>query len=128
MLLALPSFILPVNPAVLTGHPSPSLPSDRGVPPRRFRGEGAPPLALVWVVLGLLPWTLQEPPCAIQRQIKGFSCYLGNPELLQSTTCQLVMRSQEVSLVAGRGRQFGFCFPAVPFWNCVELLLQQECI
>lgn len=41
---------------------------------------------------------------------KGFLSYLGNPELLQSTTCQLVMRSQEVSLAAGRGGWLGFVF------------------
>lgn len=41
---------------------------------------------------------------------KGFLAHLGNPELLQSTTCQLVMRSQEVSLVAGRGGSLGSVF------------------
>lgn len=78
-------------------------------PPRRFRGEGAPPLALVWVVLGLLPWTV----CSgtIWRQIKGFSlAHLGDPELTQSAACQPVVRSQEVALAIGRGGSFGFVF------------------
>lgn len=44
----------------------------------------------------------QVPPCAIKRQIKGFSlAHLGNHELLQSTACQLITRSREV-LAAGR--------------------------
>lgn len=41
---------------------------------------------------------------------KVFLAHLGNPELLQSATCQLVMRSPEVSLAAGRGGTFGFVF------------------
>lgn len=105
MLLAFQSFILPVSPAVLTGHSSPSLPSGRGVPPRMFRGEGAPPLAVVWVVLGLLPWAVCSGTslCHPKDKSKAFLAHLGNPELLQSTRCQLVMRAQEVSLAAGRG-------------------------
>lgn len=55
--------------------------------------------------------SVQEPPCAIQRQITGFPlAHLGNPELLQSTTCQLGMRCQEVALAAGRGGSLGFVF------------------
>lgn len=70
----------------------------------------------LWLLCGwcwgcFLGQSVQELPSAIQRQITGFSLAdMGNPELLQSTTCQLVMRSQEVALAAERAGSLGFVF------------------
>lgn len=87
----------------------------------------------LWLLCGwcwgcFLGWSVQEPPCAIQRQIKGFSCSFGKA---RTSSISYVPASYEVSRsVTGsrEGRQFGFCFPAVSFWNCIELLAEQECI
>lgn len=65
-------------------------------PPRRSGGEGAPPLAVAWVVLGLFPWMLRSCLVPSKDKSKVFLVHLGNPELLQSAAWQLVMRSQEV--------------------------------
>lgn len=71
---------------------------------------------------------VQEPPWAIKRQIKGFSlAHLSNPD----SSIKCMPANYEISR-SGIGirevRQFGFCFSAVAFCNCVEWLLEQECI
>lgn len=57
-----------------------------------------------------------------------FSCSFRKP---RTSSINYMPARYEVSrsgIGSREGRQFGFCFPAVPFWDCVELLLEQECI
>lgn len=98
--------------------------------PGGLGGEGAPPLAVVWVVLGLLSWTVCSGTtlCHPKTNHRFFSCSFGKP---RTSSINYMPASYEVSrsgIGSREGRQFGFCFPAVTFWDCVELLLEQECI
>lgn len=86
----------------------------------------------LWLLCGwcwgcFLGQSVQEPPSAIQRQITGFSL----AQKPRTFSINYMPASYEVSrsgIGSREGRQFGFCFPAVTFWDCVELLLEQECI
>lgn len=99
-------------------------------PPRRFRGEGAPPLAVVWVVLELLPWTVFSGTtlCHPKTNQRFFSCSFGKPRTPSMSYMPVSCEVSRSVIGSREGRQFGFCFPAVPFWDCVQLLLKHECI
>lgn len=125
----LPSFISQWAQQCLQGILHPPYHQAGVSPPRRFRGEGAPPLALVWVVLGLFPWMVSSGTALCHPKTnQRFFLLIGKP---RTSSISYVPASYEVSRsVTGsrEGRQFGFCFPAVSFWNCTELLAEQECI
>lgn len=114
---AFPSFILPVSPTVLTGHSSPSLPSGRESPPRKFLGEGTPLLAVVLAVLGLLHWTVCSGTalCNQKANQRILSCSFGKP-WAASINCMPANYEVSRSGIGSREvRQFSFCFSAVTF-------------
>lgn len=89
-------------------------------PSSRFRGEGAPPWLLCGWYWDGLPWTVcLGTPCAIQRQIKGFSCSFGK---LRTSSINSMPAGYKVSrsVIGSREvRPLGFGFAAVPFRNCI---------
>lgn len=80
-------------PTIRQGSPHPGGLGEKGHPRGCCVGDAG------MVFLGQ---SVQECPMPSKDKSKAFLAHLGNSELLQSTPCQLVLRSQEVSLAAGR--------------------------
>lgn len=101
-----PIDFLPVTPTILPVRAPASLPLGGESPSRKDLDEEHH----LWCWGCCFGRSGQVPPCAIKRQIKGFSlAHLGNHKLLQSTACQLITRSREV-LAAGRWGSLVFVF------------------
>lgn len=97
-----------------------TLPAIRqGSPHPRGLGEKGHPLGCCVGDAGtvFLARSVQELPCAIQRQIKGFSCSFGKLRTSSVTYMPAVYEASRSVIGSREGRQFGFAFPAVPFWN-----------